>query len=53
MLVTAVILSAVVPTAIAQRVFSPPVHPLTEQEVLAVEDPEFEPARTEPARPVR
>ena len=45
LLVTAVILSAVVPTAIAQRFFSPPVHALTEEEVIAVEDEEFEPAR--------
>ncbi len=44
-LVTAVILSAVVPTAIAQRFFSPPVHALTALEVQAVEDEEFEPAR--------
>ncbi|MEX2047781.1 MAG: cation:proton antiporter [Chloroflexota bacterium] len=44
-LVTAVILSAVVPTAIAQRWFSPPVHPLTSAEVEAIEDEEFEPAR--------
>lgn len=52
-LVTAVILSAVVPTAIAQRLFSPSVHPLTEQEVIAVEDAEFEPARVGRTRPSR
>jgi Kef-type K+ transport system membrane component KefB len=45
-LVTVVILSAVVPTAIAQRLFSPPTHQLTMQEVVAVEDAEFEPARS-------
>lgn len=45
LLVTTVILSAVVPTAIAQRWFSPPVHALTPAEVEAVEDEEFEPAR--------
>lgn len=44
-LVTAVILSAVVPTAIAQRFFSPPVHRLTEQEIVSIEDEEFEPHR--------
>ena len=41
-LVTAVILSAVVPTFFAQRFFSPPVHPLTPEEALAGEDEEFE-----------
>jgi len=45
LLVTTVILSAVVPTAIAQRWFSPPVHALTAAEIEAVEDEEFEPAR--------
>ena len=44
-LITTVILSAIVPTAIAQRSFSPPVHPLTAEEVVAVEDEEFEPGR--------
>src|SRR3990170_8596730 len=44
-LVAAVIVSAVVPTAIAQRRFSPPVHPLTEREIGAIEDEEIEPAR--------
>jgi Kef-type K+ transport system membrane component KefB len=44
-LITAVILSAIVPTAIAQRFFSPPVHALTALEVQAVEDEEFEPGR--------
>ncbi len=44
-LVTTVILSAIVPTAIAQRFFSPPVHVLTEAEVVAVEDEEYEPRR--------
>lgn len=45
-LVTTVILSAIVPTFIAQRFFSPPVHVLTEEEVGVIEDEEFEPART-------
>lgn len=44
-LVTAVILSAVVPTAIAQRRFSPPVHELSAQEAGDIEDAEFEPSR--------
>jgi Kef-type K+ transport system membrane component KefB len=44
-LITTVILSAIVPTAIAQRFFSPPLHALSEAEVLAVEDEEFEPGR--------
>jgi Kef-type K+ transport system membrane component KefB len=44
-LVTTVILSAIVPTVIAQRFFSPPVHVLTAEEVGLVEDEEFEPAR--------
>ena len=44
-LVATVILSAIVPTVIAQRFFSPPVHELTEEEVGLVEDEEFEPAR--------
>lgn len=44
-LITVVILSAIVPTAIAQRFFSPPLHLLSAEETLAVEDEEFEPAR--------
>ena len=44
-LITVVILSAIVPTAIAQRRFSPPMHALTMTETLAVEDEEFEPRR--------
>jgi Kef-type K+ transport system membrane component KefB len=44
-LISAVILSAIVPTAIAQRWYSPPVHRLTAAEIEAVEDEEFEPAR--------
>lgn len=44
-LVTTVILSAIVPTVIAQRFFSPPAHWLTPEEVIAVEDEEFEPSR--------
>ncbi len=42
-LVTVVILSAIVPTAVAQRRFSPPVHALSPGEIQAIEDAEFEP----------
>lgn len=42
-LVTVVIVSAIVPTAIAQRRFSPPVHVLSDAEIADVEDAEFEP----------
>jgi Kef-type K+ transport system membrane component KefB len=44
-LVTVVILSAVVPTFFAQRFFSPPLVPIAAEEVMAIEDEEFEPAR--------
>ncbi|HZP94945.1 MAG TPA: cation:proton antiporter [Candidatus Limnocylindria bacterium] len=44
-LVTVVILSAVVPTAIAQRLFTPMEHELSPEEVVAIEDEEFEPPR--------
>jgi len=44
-LVTVVILSAIVPTAIAQRRFSPPLHALSEAEIESIEDEEFEPQR--------
>jgi Kef-type K+ transport system membrane component KefB len=44
-LVSVVILSAVIPTAVAQRFFSPPVHELSAEEAIAVEDEEFEPRR--------
>ena len=42
-LVTAVILSAIIPTFVAQRFFSPPRHTLTSDEELEVEDEEFSP----------
>jgi Kef-type K+ transport system membrane component KefB len=45
-LVSVVILSATVPTAIAQRFFSPPLHELTADEAGMVEDEEFQPPRT-------
>jgi len=44
-LITTVILSAIVPTFLAQRFFSPPVNPLTTEQREAIEDEEFEPAR--------
>jgi Kef-type K+ transport system membrane component KefB len=44
-LVTVVILSATVPTAVAQRFFSPPLHALSPEEIVDVEDAEFEPPR--------
>lgn len=48
-LITVVILSAIIPTAIAQRLFSPPVHDLSMVEVVEIEDEEFEPSRPGPA----
>jgi len=44
-LLAAVIGSAVVPTIVAQRWFSPPMHELTADEIARVEDEEFEPPR--------
>ena len=44
-LITTVILSAIVPTFIAQRFFSPPSRVLSAGETEAIEDAEFEPAR--------
>lgn len=44
-LIGAVIGSAIVPTIIAQRWFAPPVHVLTTEEIIEVEDEEFEPPR--------
>lgn len=49
-LITVVILSAIVPTAIAQRLFMPSPHLLTANEFEGIEDEEFEPARRD--RPV-
>jgi hypothetical protein len=40
-----VILSAIVPTFLAQRFFSPPIQRLSTGEVEAIEDEEFEPRR--------
>jgi len=45
-LVTVVILSAVVPTFIAQRFFSPPLQTLTADDLATIEDEEFEPSPT-------
>jgi Kef-type K+ transport system membrane component KefB len=42
-LVTVVIISAIVPTLVAQRFFSPPMHKLTSAEEIEVEDEEFAP----------
>jgi Kef-type K+ transport system membrane component KefB len=42
-LVTVVILSAILPTALAQRRFSPPLHALSQAEIADIEDEEFEP----------
>lgn len=44
-LLGAVIASAIVPTIIAQRWFSPPMHALSADEIAQVEDEEFEPVR--------
>ena len=44
-LITTVILSAIVPTFLAQRFFSPPAHVLSADEAEAIEDAEFEPSR--------
>jgi Kef-type K+ transport system membrane component KefB len=44
-LITTVILSAIVPTFIAQRFFSPPTHALSQAEEIDVEDEEFAPGR--------
>ncbi len=43
LLISAVILSAILPTLVAQRFFSPPKHPLSVTEELDVEDEEFAP----------
>jgi Kef-type K+ transport system membrane component KefB len=43
-----VILSAVVPTFFAQRFFSPPIQPLSEEQLIEIEDEEFEPALLQP-----
>ncbi len=42
-LITTVILSAIIPTFVAQRFFSPPTHLLSTGEELEVEDEEFSP----------
>jgi Kef-type K+ transport system membrane component KefB len=42
-LISAVVLSAIIPTLVAQRFYSPPVHKLTAQEEIDVEDAEFAP----------
>ena len=42
-LITTVILSAIVPTFLAQRFFSPPLSTITTEQVEDIEDEEFEP----------
>ena len=44
-LMGAVIGSAIIPTIVAQRWFAPPLHALKAEEIVAVEDEEFEPLR--------
>ena len=44
-LIGAVIGSAIIPTIVAQRWFAPPLHALKAEEIVAVEDEEFEPPR--------
>lgn len=48
-LIATVILSAILPTCVAQRFFSPPTHVLTSQEELDVEDEEFAPGNSSSA----
>jgi len=43
-LLSVVILSAVVPTFFAQRFFSPPLQPISTEQLSEIEDEEFEPA---------
>ena len=50
-LITVVILSAVVPTFVAQRFFSPPTLGLTQEQELEVEDEEFAPG-SRSAKPI-
>lgn len=51
-LITAVILSAILPTLMAQRFFSPPLHKFTSEEEIQVEDEELAPVRgSTPAQP--
>lgn len=45
-LIGAVIGSAIIPTIVAQRWFAPPLHALNAEEIVEVEDEEFEPPRT-------
>lgn len=49
-LLGAVIGSAIIPTIVAQRWFAPPLHALRTEEIVAVEDEEFEPPRPRDAR---
>lgn len=47
-LITTVVLSAIIPTLVAQRFFSPPTHQLSVEEELDVEDEEFAPSHPRP-----
>jgi hypothetical protein len=49
-LIGAVIGSAIIPTIVAQRCFAPPLHDLTAEEIVEVEDEEFEPGRRQVVR---
>jgi Kef-type K+ transport system membrane component KefB len=45
-LISTVILSAILPTLVAQRFFSPPIHALSTDDELGMEDEEFAPRRS-------
>jgi len=49
-LLGAVIGSAVIPTVVAQRWFAPPLQALKAEEIVAIEDEEFEPPRLQNAK---
>jgi len=49
-LIGAVIGSAIIPTIVAQRWFAPSLHALKADEIVEVEDEEFEPPRPPPAK---
>ena len=49
-LIGAVIGSAIIPTIVAQRWFAPPLHALRAEEIVEVEDEEFEPPRPRHAK---
>ena len=49
-LLGAVIGSAVIPTVVAQRWFAPPLQALNAEEIVEIEDEEFEPSRSQNAK---